>query len=178
MFGKLFDRQPGGPAAPGRSTYELYKARRKQRSELRAAIYLYDQRLFILSAVAGIGEIGEPVLLDVDVGDEVLGKTLCDCLLAYSAKDKRVSEDFSMEKWRAYKASGAQSAKSFENNAFFLYARTQHGTLMLDARPRISNHFELCATSSIAEAALHMEIGATVRRTFSAAMALRDAGLV
>ena len=177
MLDKLFGRHKQARVASGRSTRELTDASKRQRSELRAAIYRYKDK-FILCAVAGNTEHGEPLVLGTDASDEQLGLALCDQLLQYAARENRDQPKSSLNDWQAYKASGAKSARSFEENAMFVYVRTVNTAINIQAAPRVSNEQELVAQCSISNGRTHSEIGVAVRKAIRAAEVLRDAGML
>jgi hypothetical protein len=177
MLDKLFERHKKSRVASDRSTRELVDARKRNRSELRASIYRYKDK-FILCSVAGNTEYGEPLVLATDASDEQLGLALCDQLLQYTTKGNRDRPKSSLSDWEAYKASGAKSARSFEENAMFVYVTTVNTAINIQAAPRVSNEQELVAQCSISNGRTHAEMGATVRKAIKAAEVLRDAGML
>ncbi|UCH47403.1 MAG: hypothetical protein JSU95_15190 [Betaproteobacteria bacterium] len=151
--------------------------KKRLRCELRASIYRYKDK-FILCSIAGNTEYGEPLLLGTDISDDKLGLALCDQLLQYKAKEDRDCPKSSLSNWRAFKASGAKSVRSFEENAMFVYVRTINTAINIEAAPRVANEQELVALCSISNGRNHAEVGATVRKAIRAAEVLRDAGML
>ena len=177
MFDTLFGRHKNSRVAPERSTRELMDARKRNRSELRASIYRYKDKI-ILCAVAGNTETGEPLVLATDASDEQLGLALCDQLLQYTPKEDQNRPKSTLSNWEAYKASGAKSARSFEENAMFVYVMTINTAINIEAAPRVSNEQELVAQCSISNGRNHAEMGVAVRKAIRAAEVLRDAGML
>lgn len=177
MFDKLFGKHNYRRVAPERSTRELMDTRKRLRSELRASIYRYKNK-FILCSIAGNTEYGEPLLLATEVSDEQLGLALCDQLLRYRSTEIRNRSKSTLSNWAAFKTSGANSARSFEEHAMFVYVKTINTAIIIEAAPRVSNEKELVAQCSVSNGRVHAEIGAAVRKAIKAAEVLRDAGML
>ncbi|MDJ0760915.1 MAG: hypothetical protein QNJ19_16090 [Woeseiaceae bacterium] len=178
MLSSLFGKQDRERVLPGHSTRELTDAKKRCKGELCAAIYLYDDSVFILSAIAGHTEAGEAVVLDVDVSDEALGETLCDKLIEYEPNDRRERPSHPVRDWAVFRASGARSGRGFEERSFYGYVRTINTAIRIDVTPRKTNHPEIRASCSLSNGQSHSSIGAAVRRAFEASKILRQAGKV
>lgn len=164
--------------SPERSTHELMDARKRNRCELRASVYLYRNTKFIICCVADIAEYGEPIVLGADVPDEQLGVAVCDQLLNYKSRSKTRPSKWTLDDWAAYKASGAKSGRAFEADCMFAYITTVNTAILIDAAPRVSNERDLAARCSIPNGYIHAQIGAAVRKAIRAAGVLRDAGML
>lgn len=178
MLSSLFGRQQQERVLAGHSTRELTDAKKRCKSELCAAIYLYDDSVFILTAIAGYTEHGEPVVLDVDVSDEALGETVCDKLIEYDSDERREPLSHPVRDWAAFQASGARSGRGFEERSFYGYVQTINTAIRIDVTPRKTNHPEISASCGLSNGQPHSSIGAAVRRAFEAAKILREAGKV
>ena len=178
MLSSLFGKQEKERVLAGHSTRELTDAKKHCKSELCAAIYLYDDSVFILSAIAGSTEDGEPVVLDVDVSDEALGETVCDKLIEYELHERRGRPSHPVRDWEAFKASGARSGRGFEERSFYGYVQTINTAIRIDVTPRKTNHPEISVSCSLSNGQPHTSIGAAVRRAFEASKTLRQAGKV
>ena len=178
MLSSLFGKQDPERVLEGHSTRELTDAKSRSKAELRAAIYLYDDSVFILSAIAGNTEAGEAVVLDVDVSDDALGETVCDKLIEYEPKERPDRSSHPVRDWEAFKASGARSGRGFEERSFYGYVQTINTAIRIDVTPRKTNHPEISASCSLSNGQPHSSIGAAVRRAFSAAKILRKAGKI
>jgi hypothetical protein len=66
--------------------------------------------------------------------------------------------------------------KSFESNSWQVTVETINLVLNVEAYPVRSPHAQICVKGVVGP--LHDELGATIRRTLSAAEVLRQAGLV
>ncbi len=178
MIWNPFSKTKAARVSPQRSTRELMDARKRNRCELRASVYLYRHASFIVCCIADIAEYGEPIVLDADVPDEQLGLGVCDQLLNYKPRINRDLSKSTLEDWPAYQVSGAKSGRSFEENCMFVYVTTINTAINIQASPRLSNEKELVAQCSIANGREHSEMGATIRKAIRAAEVLRDAGML
>ena len=178
MLSSLFGKQEQERVLAGHSTRELTDAKQRCKCELRAAIYLYDDSVFILSAIAGNTEFGEAVVLDIDVSDESLGETVCDKLIEYEPDERPNKSSHPIRDWEAFKASGARSGRGFEERSFYGYVQTINTAIRIDVTPRKTNHPEISASCSLSNGQPHSSIGAAVRRAFAAAKILRKAGKI
>jgi hypothetical protein len=161
---------------PPHSGKEIRARREKLGRELEARFYFYDQRMFIVSAVSWIAEVGEPVVLPADVDDAALGRCVCDHLVLFETIPHKNARDAKLKDWGAFRVSGAKSARSFEEKSYMLRAETKNSVVFVDAAPRLSLHQEICARG--VSNAGHAELGAAIRRTLKAAMELRRAGII
>lgn len=175
MIFDLFKNKKNGRALPDRSIAEIAEAKERLNSELRAAMYLYDNEKFIVCSITGITEYGEPIVLDVDTSDENLGKALCDKLLDFSPKCLDGS-NYTLSDWKAFKASGAKTARKFENKSVYIYVTTVNAAIIIEAAPRTSNEKNLKARCSTT--GKHVQVGADIRKAIKASKALRDAGML
>lgn len=178
MIWNPFSKTKAARVSPQRSTRELMDARKRKRCELRASVYFYSNARFIVCCIADITEYGEPIVLDADVPDERLGLAVCDQLLNYETRNKRHHSKSTLDDWAAYKASGAKSGRSFEDNCTFVYVTTVNTAIVIEAAPRVTNAQELAARCSIPNGRTHDEIGAAVRKAIKASRVLRDAGML
>ncbi len=163
---------------PDYSVREITDAKSRIGSELRVALYLFEEKKFFVSAISGIAECGDPSALDAIVDDEILGLTVCDKLLEYSPKNKRDLSKYTLEDWAVYKVSGAKTSKYFEHESIYVSIYTLNSALQIEARPHISNVPELTALCSISNASSHSAIGEAIRRAINASRVLRDAGVL
>ena len=178
MLSSLFGKQEKERVLPGHSTRELTDAKKRCKCELCAAIYLYEDSVFILSAIAGHSEFGEPVVLDVDVSDEALGETVCDKLIEHEPEPRGERPTHPIRDWEVFKASGARSGRGFEERSFYGYVQTINTAIRIDVTPRKTNHPEISVSCGLSNGQPHSSIGAAVRRAFEAAKILREAGKV
>jgi hypothetical protein len=169
---RLFSRR----AAPNASYVEIANRERRIGQPLEARGYWYDERLIILTAVAGIAEVGEAQVLPADTGDSDLGKVICEDLLRYEAKSPANLRDHRLNDWGAYRASGAKSASAFEARAVTLSFRSFGNTVTIEAAPRKSLHPEIRVTANAGPD--HSDIGASARRALRAVAALRAAEII
>ena len=178
MLRDLFKKKRAERVLPNRSTREIADTRKRLKSELSACLYLYNDSRFIICAIAGSTERGEPSVLDKDVPDDELGETVCDKLLEFEPEELANHTEHSLSDWKAYVASGAKTGKAFENGSYYVYLRTINTAISIEASPRITNESNLTANYSISSGNLHIEIGAGVRKAINAAQLLRQAGAV
>lgn len=168
--------QPAPRVLPTASYVEVPARRTVIGSELRARLYLHEDRQLLISSVNGIAETGPVTVLATDVDDETLGRTICDHLLAFRPRSPDNMRDQKLTDWPAYKASGAKSVKRFEENAWMVFVDTVNSTVRFEASPYRSHHQAVFAAG---RAGLdHADIGATLKRVLTAAEALRTAGVV
>ena len=120
MFQNPFKKGKPERALTDHSTRELLDTKQKLGSELRAALYLYNDDKFIVSSIAGIAEYGDPIVLDANTTDESLGLSLCDKLLEFKPRNDQDLSKAKLDDWAAYKASGAKSGKTFDRSWSFL----------------------------------------------------------
>lgn len=179
MFQRLFAKPDQSKRAlPDHSVREIVDTKKRIGSELRVALYFFEEQKFIVSAKCSIVECGEPTVLDSSVSDEILGLTVCDKLLEYSPKNTRGLSGYTSKDWAAYKVSGAKTAKYFERKSTYISITTMNSAIQIEASPRISNVPELKALCSISNGWSHAAIGEAVRRAISASKVLRDAGVL
>ncbi|MDR1967252.1 MAG: hypothetical protein LBQ32_00970 [Burkholderiaceae bacterium] len=160
------------------SVREIIDTKSRINSELRAALYLFEGKKFILSAISVIVEYGEPAVFDVNVEDELLGLTICDKLLEYSPENTRDLSKYKLDDWAVYKASGAKTSKYFERESVYVSVNTLNSSIQIEASPRISNAPELKALCSISNGLSHTAIGEAIRKAIRASGVLRDAGVL
>jgi hypothetical protein len=167
--------------APGRSNLALTRRREQIDGELRAHLYLYDRRKFIIASVMSVPrslilEIDDVTVLDASITNEVLGQTVCAHLLRFVRKEPPNQRNAKRTDWPAFRASGARSVIGFEEKAWRAHVETV-GPLVLDitAAPARTNQPYL-QIKSIASAE-HGGLGARVRDAIHAAEALRAAGV-
>ena len=176
MLREIFKRKQTDRVIANQSTREIADTRLRLKSELRACLYLYDDAKFIICAIAGVTEHGEPSVLDKSVSDDELGKIICDKLLEYNPKNIARHTEHNLSNWKAYIASGAKSGKAFEKKSYYVYIRTNNSEISIEAKPRITNERNLSAHYSASSGNLHIEIGAATRKAINAAQLLRQAG--
>ena len=174
----MFRRKPTGRVLEYQSTREIADAMKRLKCGLRAAVYLYDETSFIISAIAGNSEYGEPVVLDVDVANDNLGLAVCDALLGHKRDNLPGHSAGKLTDWAAFIASGAKTVKAFENNSWFVYVQTINTAIRMEAGPRISNNRNLVAAASTSTGSMHVDIGLQLRKALDGARALRKEGLV
>jgi len=167
--------------APGSSLHAIKRKRAATGCELMAHIYRYAERRFLVTSIMWVPgsvilETGEPSVLPIDVADADLGRTVCEHLLAHDARQPGDLRDRKATDWAAYRASGARSVKSFESNSWQVTVETINLVLNVEAYPVRSSHAQICVKGVVGP--LYEELGATIRRTLSAAEVLRQAGLV
>lgn len=178
MLDRLFRQGKKPRVAPERSTREITDAKKRLRSELRAAAYFYNDEKFIVCSIANITEYGEPIVLEANASEQQLGVALCDKLLQYQANDNRKQSKSKLEDWAAFKASGAKSGRAFEQNSIYVYVTTINTAINIDAAPRVSNEQDLQARCVVSNGRTHSEIGMALRKAIKAAMVLRNAGML
>lgn len=179
MFARLFDKNHTlKRVLPDQSVREIVDTKSRIGSELRAALYLFEEKKLIVSAISATVEYGEPIVLDANVEDELLGLTVCDKLLDYSPKNKRDLSKYTLEDWAVYKASGAKTAKYFERESVYVSICTLNSAIQIEASPRVSNFPELKALCSISNGLSHAAIGEAIRRAINASRVLRNASVL
>lgn len=161
----------------GHSALQIAARRRQLKSELRAALYFYDSSKFIVSAITGIVEVGEPVVVLATESDANLGRAICDKLLEHGHHPAPQSlRDQKLGDWGAFRASGAESGKQFENNSVFVHVRTINQVIAFEARPRVTLEQNLFVGTTLS--ASHVELGAGLRKAIGAVGVMRAAGLL
>ena len=93
------------------SVREIVDTKKRLKCEVRAAVYVYDESKFIICAVAGNTEYGDPVVLDADVKNEDLGLDVCDALIAHRRENPRQRPSGHLDDWLAYQVSGAKAMR-------------------------------------------------------------------
>jgi hypothetical protein len=174
----MFKREKPGRVVDHLSVREIADTKKKLKCELRAAVYFYDESKFIVCAVAGNTEDGEPAVLDESVSNEELGLVVCDALLAHRRENPKPGASGHLADWPAYQVSGAKSGKAFESNSWYVQVRTINTAIRLAARPRVSANEKLNAAATISEGTVHVGIGQALRQAIEGARAMREAGLV
>lgn len=178
MFQRFFNSSKTERALPDQSTRELIDAKERVGAELRATLYLYNDEKFIICSVAGISEYGEPAIFDTAVSDQSLGLSLCDKLLQFQRSAGRDISKDTLNDWAAFKASGAKSAKAFEQKSIYVYVTTMNSAIRIEAAPRVTNEENLKALCSISNGRDHSEIGAAIRKAIEASKVLRNVGML
>lgn len=178
MFRNLFKKESTTRVVPNHSVREISDRKQKLDSELRAAIYLYNDEKFIVCSVAGIAEYGEPVVLDVNTPDNELGLALCDKLLEFKPRNTEDLSKSKLEDWAAFKVSGEKTGKSFEEKSMYVYIKTVKSAINIEASPRVSLEKQLRALCSISNGLSHSEIGNAIRKAVKAATVLRQSGML
>ena len=176
MLRDIFRRKTTERVLDNQSTREIADTRERLKSELRASTYLYDDSKFIICAIAGNAEHGQPIVLDANASDDELGRSVCDQLLEFDPKNHACHTEGKLSGWKAYGVSGAKSGKAFERKSYFVYIRTENSAITIEAKPRVTNENDLSALCTISSGRLHLEIGAAVRKSINAARLLRAAG--
>lgn len=166
---------------PGSSLLAMRRRRKETGCELRAHIYLYDDRRFIISPVMSVPgsvvlEVGQPLVLPVDASDAELGSELCATLLRHDARTPPDLTGHKATDWPAYRASGARSVTGFEEKNWVAYVETLNLIVEIEAAPRRSPKPGI-TVKGVAPPE-HAELGAMLRRAFAGAKALRDAEML
>jgi len=121
---------------PDASYVEITKRKKEVREDLKAALYLFEEKL-IVSSISGCFEVGEPTVLDANVSDMTLGETICDHLLQFDPNTPRRSQPYKLTDWAAYRVSGAPSVKSFESHCWMVDLSTVgDNSVVVRAQPR------------------------------------------
>jgi hypothetical protein len=79
--------------------------------------------------------------------------------------------DMKLTDWPAYRASGAKSVESFEANSWMIEVDTINTAIVVTVRPRLSLHSEISVQGTTIPR--HEDLGAVIRMSLKAAMALR-----
>lgn len=147
-------------------------------SPLRATAYVIEDRIIVSQSIGhGLNvEVGDPAILSADVDDELLGRTLCDQLLAFRRGPIPELRDHMLSDWPAYRASGVRSAKQFEAKGYRVSLRTAGDSIELKAAPMTSLHAEIGVAATARPD--HASLGAQFRRVLRGALALRAAEIV
>jgi hypothetical protein len=161
---------------PPHSGREIAARKQALGRELQARFYFYDERMFIVSAVSWIAEVGEPTVLPADVGDEALGRCICEHLALFETIPHQDASEAKLRDWGAFRVSGARSGRSFEERSYMFHTETRNSAVFVYAAPRLSLHQEISVSG--AASAEHADLGAVVRRTLKAAIELRKAGII
>jgi hypothetical protein len=176
MLRDIFKKKGAERVLVNQSTREIADKRKELNSELRASLYLYDDSKFIICTIAGNTEYGEPIVLDLNISDDELGKSICDKLLEFNPKNIARHTETKLSDWEAYNASGAKTGKAFENKSFYVYIRTINSAITIEARPRVTNEKDLSVLCTVSSGRLHVDIGAATRKAINAAKLLRKGG--
>lgn len=153
----------------------IAETKRRLGTELRAALYLYNDEKFIVSSIQGISEYGDPIVLDADTSDEALGEAACNKLLDFDPKCKDMSKSKLCD-WAAYNVSGAKSGRIFNSKSIYISIETVNSAIIINAAPRVSNEHSLKASCSTI--AKHIEVGMEIRKSIKASKVLREAGML
>jgi hypothetical protein len=156
---------------PEGSWVEIDNQKKRLNTELRARAYFYEKRGYIVSAVSGIAETGEPTILPADVANSDLGRCVCDRLLEFTPRSPGGMRQMKLRDWPAYQASGAKSVKSFEANCWMITVDTINTAIVITTRPSLSLHSEISVEGTTIPR--HEDLGAVIRKTLKAAMVLR-----
>ncbi len=140
-----------------------------------ARLYEYGSRYFVCS-VRWIAEVGEPSVLVHDVDMHALGEAISRHLVEFDPSEFDI-RDHKQTDWPAFRASGAQSLKAFEADAWHCELKRVGTSFQVWARPRLSSKEHLSAYSS-ANGALPEQIGQAVHEALSGAKAMRESGIV
>lgn len=178
MFKNLFKSDKPKRVLPDQSTREIMDAKTRLNSELKAAVYMYNDEKFIICSIAGFSEHGEPIVLDINASDEELGLSLCDKLLEFKTSSARDASKDKLDDWAAFNVSGSKTGKAFESKSIFIYVRTVNTAINIEASPRITNYNSLKALNSISNGMRHSEIGSAIRKAIEASKVLRNAGML
>lgn len=144
-------------------------------AELQARTYLHESSGFIISAVAGMAEVGDVTVLPHDCTDQALGDAVWAHLLQYEVKTPHIANRKATD-WAAFRASGERSVSKFQECSYVLNIKTLNQAVLLNARP----HNSLKPTLSMAAMANHDKpaIGKAVRECFAGARVLREQGVL
>ena len=170
------DDPPRERVLPSASHVEIANCRKKLNRELKARLYVYDNTKFIICSVAGIAEVGEPTVLQLDVSESDLGRSVCDHLLQFDPRSPGNLRERKMSDWAAYRVSGAKSMRRFEEKSMMVHFETINLVIRIDAAPRNSLWREISAHG--VESPDHEKLGHTIRRTIKAARILRENGII
>src|ERR1044072_2275370 len=116
----LFKSDTRKRVLPNYSVLEITDTRTRLKTELRAALYFYNEEKFIVCSIAGIAEHGEPTVLGAGISDKDLGLSVCDKLLDFEPRNSTDISKSRLDDWAAYKVSGAKSGKAFESNSIYV----------------------------------------------------------
>lgn len=161
-----------------RSVRELIDARERVGRELRAALYLYDDKLFLVSAITEIVEAGAPIVLSTSDSDELLGLAICDKLLEFGAHAMGDLRARRVDDWKVFANSGAKTVKQFEARTYYVGVETQNSAIIMRAQPRLSLEPCFYAGAMLSNGADHEKIGWSARRLIASAKTLRDADFI
>jgi hypothetical protein len=164
------------PSPPNHSLQDLTGHRTDVGGEIKAHLYLYNQR-FIISSVAAIAEYGPVTTIPFDAPDREIGSAACNHLVRFVPDLPPNLRDQTSEDWQAYQASGARSVKQFNAGAWRVSISTLNMALCLEAQPVWAQVSSLFAGSAIGLATRHAGIGAAIRRVLKAAAVLNENGL-
>jgi hypothetical protein len=170
-------RGPDGGAEdePGASSFAIMARRRKVGQELAAGLYLYDDRLFVCP-MQWIAETGEPDVLPTTIDDETLGRSICDRLACFDPGGTHDLRGHKKTDWPAWRASGAETVKSFEQSAYRVDIRTIGTLIAFEAAPLTTLHSGVCVRAVVSP--LHGEVGAAAQRALRGVQALREANIL
>lgn len=167
--------EPRARVRPDASLHEISERRGVVGTELRARVYLYDERKLLISSVSGIAEVGAVSVLPWEIDDEALGLAICDHLLAFRPNSPPDMPALKLADWAVLRASGARSGKAFEAKAWMVLVETCNAAISFDARPRATFH-DSAVFAGGSSSQEHARCGRTLKQTLEAAMALRSAG--
>lgn len=147
-------------------------------ASLRAVAYVFRDSILVTRTIGqGLNvEVEAPLVLPLDTPDDILGRTICDQLLAFRRGPLPDLSGSKASDWQVYRASGSPSAKQFRAGSWRVSIETIGDSLRLEASPGQSLH-EQIAVSAITRPD-HAAVGEAFRRAVRGAQALRDAGIV
>lgn len=166
---------------PGSSLLAIRHRRAETAGELKAHVYRYAQRHFLVTSIMSIPgsvilETGEPSVLPFDVSDEDIGGVICEHLLRHDAREPPNLHDRKLTDWLVFQASGDTSVSGFQTKSSIVTVSTMNLILELEAKPVRSPHPDLCVKAVVQPR--HQELGAAVRIALKAADILQRARII
>ncbi|PIF74928.1 hypothetical protein CLU95_2065 [Variovorax sp. 54] len=169
--------EPAGRASPDHSAFEINNAKLRTGKELRAVLYLYEDRTYIVSSTTSIAETGTPTVLDASASDDQIGLVICDKLLDAWQHDLGDIRGHKQDDWQVLKASGAKTGRQFNENSLYMVIETINSAISFTMRYRVTLEPSFHAGAILSNGVEHEQIGITVRRLVAAARALRKADI-
>jgi hypothetical protein len=144
--------------------------------ESKARAFVFRDKI-IVTTVIDIADGPNPILLPLDVADDVLGRTIFDCIKKFRHMRRGEQLGTTLREWPAFKLSGMKTVKAFEAELMDVRIQAFNTVIQFYARPyqTLRHHLEMYGCSSQGD---DVQIGETFRQVVQGAEALRTQGIV
>ncbi len=141
----------------------------------KARLYEYKNSIMVCS-VRWIAETDSITVFDSDVTDHSLGLAVQKHLAEYDPSECDL-RGRKLTDWTAFKASGARSIKSFEENLWCVNLAIMNSAILIAACPNKSRKQDV-TVSVTASKSVSEQIGAAIREAIAGAKMLREQGFL